>query len=125
MLLSDPGVENGCLHSKEIIDYRHFLGIATRGCCYNGSQKERQPPNAYNWKGTVFIIYYCVMNYSKTISLAQNYLFISGSGTWDDLAGSSALGSLTGFSQGVSLKSGVISRLSRGMTFSFALETSH
>lgn len=27
MLLSDPGMENGCLHSKEIIDYRHFPGL--------------------------------------------------------------------------------------------------
>lgn len=102
MLLSDPGMETGGLHSKEIIDYRHFLGIATKGCCYNGSQKERQTPTACNWKGAVFVICYCVMNDSKTISLSWNCLFICVLGIWAGSVGSSTSTSLTGCNQGVS-----------------------
>lgn len=62
---------------------------------------ERQLLTACSWKEVAFVIYHCVMNYSKTISLSQNYLFICGSGIWSGLDGSSAPESLMGCSKGV------------------------
>lgn len=75
-MLSDPGVENGCLHSKEIIDYRHFLGIATRGCCSNGSQRERRPPNACNWKA-LYLLSTTVLSITPKLLLYLKTLYLS------------------------------------------------
>lgn len=60
---------NGCLHSKEIIDYRHFLGLQPKDAV-TMAHKERDSFLMPVIERKLNLSSIAIMNYSKTIYLS-------------------------------------------------------